>query len=132
MRGVGLFVAGTLAVSALVGLVGLTGCATMDRAYQQEVTWTNVPTVHVFTNTVVVTNMVPVVLERTNVVYVTNEATRAVAAFAEREPIATNFVTDDADERCAGVHDEHGGGAGDEPRGQAGGRGDDRGSWVRW
>src|SRR3954452_21992589 len=38
---------GLLVAAALLGLVaiagGLTGCATLDRAYQQEVTWTNTP-----------------------------------------------------------------------------------------
>jgi len=58
----------------------------MDRAYQQEVTWTNVPTVHVFTNTV------PIVTERTNVVFVTNELSGAVSGYAVRGPVATNFV----------------------------------------
>ncbi len=40
------------------------GCSTLDRAYQQEVKWSDVPVVQVFTNTVVVTNTVPVVMER--------------------------------------------------------------------
>jgi hypothetical protein len=78
---------------ALVAIVGLGGCATMDKAYDREVVWTNAPTVHVFTNTVVVTNTVPVVTERTNVVYVTNAASGAVSGVATREPVATNFVT---------------------------------------
>ena len=56
-------------------------------------TWTNAPVVHVFTNTVVVTNTVPVVTERTNVVYVTNASTGAVAGYMSREPVATNMVT---------------------------------------
>ena len=55
--------------------------------------WTNAPVVHVFTNTVVVTNTVPVVTERTNVVYVTNAASGAVSGFATRESIATNYLT---------------------------------------
>ncbi|HOX58844.1 MAG TPA: hypothetical protein P5205_17365 [Candidatus Paceibacterota bacterium] len=70
------------------------GCASLDRAaYKQEVTWTNAPVVHVFTNTVVLTNTVPVVLERTNVVYVTNASTGAVAGYMSREPVATNLVS---------------------------------------
>ncbi|HRY59708.1 MAG TPA: hypothetical protein P5097_13640 [Candidatus Paceibacterota bacterium] len=70
------------------------GCASLDRAaYKEEVTWTNAPVVHVFTNTVVLTNTVPVVTERTNVVYVTNATTGAVAGYLEREPVATNMVT---------------------------------------
>jgi len=70
------------------------GCASLDRAaYKEEVTWTNAPVVHVFTNTVVLTNTVPVVMERTNVVYVTNAITGAVSGHLEREPVATNMVT---------------------------------------
>jgi hypothetical protein len=70
------------------------GCSTLDRAaYRQEVTWTNAPVVHVFTNTVVLTNTVPVVMERTNVVYVTNATTGAVSGYMSREPVATNLVT---------------------------------------
>ena len=61
--------------------------------YKQEVTWTNAPVVQVFTNTVVVTNTVPLVMERTNVVYVTNAATGAVSGYVAREPVATNLVT---------------------------------------
>jgi hypothetical protein len=56
------------------------------------VTWTDAPVVHVFTNTVVVTNTVPVVLERTNILYVTNAVSGAVAGYAVREPVATNMV----------------------------------------
>jgi hypothetical protein len=78
---------------ALVAIVGLGGCATMDKAYDREVVWTDAPTVHVFTNTVVVTNTVPVVTERTNVVYVTNATSGGVSGVATREPVATNFVT---------------------------------------
>jgi hypothetical protein len=72
-----------------VGCLG--GCSTLDRAYKQEVAWENAPTVHVFTNTVVVTNTVPVVLERTNIVFVTNEV-GTVSGYATREPVATNMV----------------------------------------
>jgi hypothetical protein len=50
--------------------------------------------VHVFTNTVVVTNTVPQIVERTNVVYVTNAATGTVSGQAMREAVATNFVTE--------------------------------------
>ena len=69
------------------------GCSTLDRAYKQEVTWTNAPVVHVFTNTVVVTNTVPVVTERTNVVYLTNATTGAVSGYVARQPVATNLVS---------------------------------------
>jgi hypothetical protein len=82
-----------VACAAVAVLCGLSGCATMDKAYDKEVVWADAPTVHVFTNTVVVTNTVPVVTERTNVVYVTNATSGAVSGFATREPVATNFVT---------------------------------------
>jgi hypothetical protein len=79
-------------VTALAALEMFGGCASLDRAYQQEVTWTNTPVVHVFTNTVVVTNTVPVMTERTNIVYVTDAATGAVSGYMSREPVATNMV----------------------------------------
>src|SRR5512137_759586 len=82
-----------IAAAAALLLASVNGCATLDRAYKQEVTWTNAPSVHVFTNTIVVTNTVPVVTERTNVVFVTNEVSGAVHATATREPVATNLVT---------------------------------------
>src|SRR5690349_13128997 len=82
-----------VAGAAVAVLCGLAGCATMDKAYDKEVVWAEAPTVHVFTNTVVVTNTVPVVTERTNVVYVTNATSGAVSGFATREPIATNYLT---------------------------------------
>jgi hypothetical protein len=49
--------------------------------------------VEVVTNTVVVTNLVPQVVERTSVVYVTNAVSGAVSGYATREPVATNMVT---------------------------------------
>src|SRR5512135_253500 len=70
----------------------LSGCGTLDRAYKQEVTWSDAPVVRVFTNTVVVTNTVPVVTERTNIVYVTDATTGAVSGYMTREPVATNMV----------------------------------------
>jgi hypothetical protein len=48
--------------------------------------------VQVSTNEVVVTNAVPVVTERTNIVLVTNAVSGAVTAYAVREPVGTNFV----------------------------------------
>jgi hypothetical protein len=84
---------GAAVVVATLGVVGgLSGCGTLDRAYKQEVTWRDAPTVHVFTNSVVSTNMVPVVTERTNVVYVTNAVSGDVTGYATREPVATNMV----------------------------------------
>jgi hypothetical protein len=57
-------------------LVTMAGCATLDKAYNAEVTWTNAPVVKVVTNTVVVTNVVPQVVERQG-----------------DKPAVTNFVT---------------------------------------
>ena len=82
-------------LGALVGasILVCAGCSTLDRAYTKEVTWTNAPVVHMFTNTVVATNTVAQVTERTNVVLVTNAATGAVSGYATVEPVATNTVT---------------------------------------
>jgi hypothetical protein len=78
---------------AIIGAVGFSGCATMDKAYDKQVVWNDAPTVHVFTNTVVVTNTIPIITERTNIVYMTNVASGTVSGVGTREPIATNFVT---------------------------------------
>jgi hypothetical protein len=77
--------------AALVVVGGLSGCSTLDRAYKQQVTWTNAPVVQVVTNTVLVTNFAPVVTQRTNVVLVTNAASGAVSSQAVRE-VTTNVV----------------------------------------
>jgi hypothetical protein len=87
----GWFGAAVVFAAAMVA-AGLSGCSTLDRGYRQEVTWTNAPVVQVVTNAVVVTNTVPLVIERTNVVYVTNATTAAVLGYATREPVATNMV----------------------------------------
>ena len=84
--------AAVMVLTALLAVSGLSGCSTLDRAYKKEVTWTNEPVVQVATNTVVVTNTVPQVVERTSVVYVTNTVTGAVSGYATREPVATNMV----------------------------------------
>ena len=86
---------GLMAAALVVGLAiaGLSGCSSLDQAYDQGVTWTNTPVVHVFTNTVVITNTVPQVVERTNIVFVTNATSGAVSGYATREPIVTNLVT---------------------------------------
>jgi hypothetical protein len=86
------YVWGVVVATALALLVWGSGCSTLDRAYKQEVTWTNAPVMQVFTNTVVVTNVVPVVTERTNILYVTDAATGAVSGYALRVPVATNLV----------------------------------------
>jgi hypothetical protein len=78
---------------AVAGLILATGCGTLDRAYKNQVTWTNAPVVQVVTNTIVATNVVTQVIERTNVVMVTNNATGAVFGYATREAVATNLVT---------------------------------------
>jgi hypothetical protein len=83
---------GAAGLVAMLAVGCLSGCSTLDRAYKQEVAWENAPTVHVFTNTVVITNTVPVVLERTNIVFVTNEVSGTVSGYATREPVATNMV----------------------------------------
>lgn len=84
---------GVLIAAALALLVACaSGCSTLDRAYKQEVTWTNAPVVQVFTNTAVVTNTVPVVTERTNIVFVTNAVSGSVSGYVVREPMATNLV----------------------------------------
>ena len=49
---------GVFVLVALIAIAGLSGCATLDRAYRQEVTWTNAPAVQVVTNTVVVARSV--------------------------------------------------------------------------
>ena len=85
--------AAVMVVAALLAVNGLSGCSTLDRAYKKEVTWTNQPVVEVVTNTVVVTNLVPQVVERTSIVYVTNAVSGAVSGYATREPVATNLVT---------------------------------------
>jgi len=85
--------AAVMVVAAMLAVSGLSGCSTLDRAYKKEVTWTNQPVVEVVTNTVVVTNLVPQVVERTSVVYVTNAVSGAVSGYATREPVATNIVT---------------------------------------
>jgi hypothetical protein len=85
--------AGLMAGALALLVACASGCTAVDRAYKQEVSWTNTPVVQVVTNTVVVTNLVPVVLERTNVVYVTNVASGAVFGQLTREAVATNFVT---------------------------------------
>jgi hypothetical protein len=55
--GVGFGVFVVVAVMAVLG--ALSGCSTVDKAYRQEVGWTNAPVVQVVTNVVVVTKVVP-------------------------------------------------------------------------
>ncbi len=82
-----------LGAVASASVVLCAGCATLDRAYKTEVTWTNAPVVRVTTNEVVAPSVVAQVTERTNVVLVTNQATGGVSGYVTREPVATNWVT---------------------------------------
>jgi hypothetical protein len=84
----GLLIAAALALLASC----MAGCSTLDGAYQREVGFSELPVVRAVTNTVVVTNVVPQVVERTSVVYVTNAA-GGVSGYVAREPIATNLVS---------------------------------------
>jgi len=80
-----------LAMVVTASLIG--GCAALDRGYDTQVTWTDTPVVKVTTNTVVVTNVVPQVVERESVALLTNDVTAAVSGYVAREPVATNQVT---------------------------------------
>jgi len=82
-----------IAVAIIGALCLLPACSTLDRAYDQQVTMEQQPVVHVYTNTVVVTNFVPTIIERTNVVLATNAFSGEVTGYATREPVATNVVT---------------------------------------
>jgi hypothetical protein len=55
-RNEGIFWGVVVAAAWALVLACANGCSTLDRAYQQEVTWTNAPVVRVVTNEVVVTN----------------------------------------------------------------------------
>ena len=53
-------------IISFTGVLALTsGCGTLDRAYNKQVTWTNAPVVQVVTNTITATNFVPQIVERT-------------------------------------------------------------------
>jgi hypothetical protein len=88
-----------LVLVALFAIAGLSGCATLDRAYRQEVTWTNAPAVQVVTNTVVTTrsvagpmgtNIVTEVVTSFVPVFYTNMVRVAMTNLAERpEALAT-------------------------------------------
>lgn len=47
----------------MAGLGWLAGCGTLDTAYEQQVRWTNAPVVKASTATVVMTNLVPQIVE---------------------------------------------------------------------
>jgi hypothetical protein len=77
-----------------IGLAALvTGCATLDRAYQTEVTWGEVPVVETGLRPVVLTNIEPQIVTRERVVLGTNEVDGAVSGYVTEEPVATNLVT---------------------------------------
>lgn len=80
-------VAGAAAAGLLL-LLG-TGCSTLDRAYDQAVTYRPEPVVHIYTNTVVVTNQVPQFTEETVVVLETNAVTGEVLNRVQIVPVET-------------------------------------------
>ena len=67
-----------MVVGMAAALVTMGGCATLDKAYNAEVTWTNAPVVKAVTNTVVVTNVVPQVVAEAGKPAVTNFVTLLV------------------------------------------------------
>jgi hypothetical protein len=80
-----------IAAALALVLACANGCSTLDRAYHQEVTWTNAPVVQVVTNDVVVTdpeagviltNFVPVLVTNFVQVPVTNLVAKAEAEAA--------------------------------------------------
>jgi hypothetical protein len=77
----------------MVAAVLISGCAALDRAYDSEVTWSEVPVVETGLRPMGVTNVVPQVVERERIVMVTNDVTGVVNSYSEREPVATNLVT---------------------------------------
>ena len=86
----------TWAAAVLVGVavmvMGLSGCATVDRLlYQQSVTYTNRVIERVVTNAVALTNVEVQILERVRVVTETNASGVAVG-MVYRDAIATNLV----------------------------------------
>ncbi len=79
-------------LAMVAAVLAISGCAALDRGFDNEVTWSEGPVVKVVTNTVVVTNVVPQVVERERLVLVTNDATGSVSSSVQREPV-TNLVT---------------------------------------
>ena len=86
--------AAVMVVAALLAVGGSSGCSTLDRAYKQEVTWTNQPVVKVVTNTVVVTNLVPVFYTNIVQVPVTNLVAKpeVLAAFDAVGSVTNTFL----------------------------------------
>ena len=68
-------VCGFVAIVGMAMLVSVAGCATLDKAYNAEVTWRDEAVVKVVTNTVVVTNLVPQVVAEAGKPAVTNYVT---------------------------------------------------------
>jgi hypothetical protein len=83
--------AGPIAVLAF-GALALTGCGTLDRTYNKQVTTESVPVVSVATNAVVSSNQIAEVVTRWRAVYETNAA-GVVSSSEVVEPVATNYVT---------------------------------------
>jgi len=68
-------VCGLVATVGMAMLVSVAGCATLDKAYNAEVTWHDEAVVKVVTNRVVVTNLVPQVVAEAGKPVVTNYVT---------------------------------------------------------
>jgi hypothetical protein len=82
----------TMAMAAAVMVVAV-GCSTFDRAYDKEVTWTQEPVVHVFTNSIVVTNYVPQYTEETVVSFETNAVSGEVVRNVAMVPVQTGTLS---------------------------------------
>jgi hypothetical protein len=81
----------TAAMAAAVMVVA--GCSTLDRAYDQEVTWESQPVVHVFTNSIVVTNFIPQFAEETIVSFETNAVSGEVVSHKAIVPVETGVLS---------------------------------------
>jgi hypothetical protein len=80
-------------LAMVVAAVLISGCAALDRGYNPEVTWGEVPVVETGLRPVVLTNIEPQIETRERVVLVTNEVDGAVSGYVTEEPVATNLVT---------------------------------------
>lgn len=90
----GLLLAGAATAAGLLLLLLLgTGCSVLDGAYDREVTYRPEPVVHVYTNTVVVTNRVPQFTEEPMVVLETNALTGEVSSHVQLVPVETGHVS---------------------------------------
>lgn len=80
-------------LAMVVAAVLISGCAALDRGYNPEVTWSEVPMVQTGLRPVVLTNIEPQIVTRERVVLVTNAVNGAVSGYVTEEPVATNLVT---------------------------------------